>query len=490
MCAFSTPQRPAIGAPSGAGEIGTSDSKSESSSALRAKLKNAQHLTVTAQRMQRAARRAPQRGAMPGAAINSSYETTAALGTPADANWLERLRDGILGFFVRFSTFFDLLALCAICALVISIGVLAVVLLPAMFEVGEIGSWTELRNACNETYLETIGNVTQRRDGMRPPRGYFYGSTREEWSAPECNTAQQVFTLCVKACTAIFSYINFLPIPWRVSIWMDAFVGRPMMDDELKDGVDFYGRPTDALWFHLPRADRRRIAVLLNLAWVTHYVSQAYHLAYWTTAAGQELAGSLGQNVPFILSILSGVVAGVLQGIAEKRTMTADPERFPPKAMEWVKAAVHDTNERFQQEKRKKGCCCRLLDRRYWQLMREEMAEEKAKADAKAGGGETTPGGKKGPSALAKALNGGIVTEAERSCKKPVKQATWGRGSMMGNGKSYADHGHLTGESLPFASTVACGAMQVGQAVMETVCGRQSISTSSAPSASQAALQA
>jgi hypothetical protein len=54
-----------------------------------------------------------------------------------------------------------------------------------------------------------------------------------------------------------------------------------MMNDELNVGVDFYGRPTEALWFHLARADRQLVTVLLNVAWVTHFASQAGHIVFW-----------------------------------------------------------------------------------------------------------------------------------------------------------------------------------------------------------------
>ena len=157
-------------------------------------------------------------------------------------------------------------------------------------------------------------------------------------------------TTCIKAFTFIFSYMNFLPIPWRLSIFNEAFFGRPMMDDELKAsaaddhrvphrlivlrmaarlfpsvnkcqrvsisvnechechrvplsateghrlpssatecpechqmtdtrdcpqvGCDFYGRPTESLWFNLSRKDRRAITILLNVAWITHFASQ------------------------------------------------------------------------------------------------------------------------------------------------------------------------------------------------------------------------
>jgi len=193
--------------------------------------------------------------------------------------------------------------------------------------------------------------------------------------------------MCIKAFTFIFSYINFLPIPWRLSIWMEAFFGRPMINDELQVGVDFYGRPTEALWFHLPRGDRRSITVLLNLAWVAHFASQASHLVYWSYAAAQGLEGMLAQNIPFLTSIIAGIGAGVLQGRAEATVRAANPGRFPPLQKEWVRAAIADASDRWREgvagtgkrARSRCGCGSRWCSARFWRLLREEVREERGR---------------------------------------------------------------------------------------------------------------
>lgn len=79
------------------------------------------------------------------------------------------------------------------------------------------------------------------------------------------------------------SYINFLPIPWRLAILHHAFCSRR----SCADGHDFYGRPTTALWFNLPLHRRRVIAVLLNLAYAMHFGSFASHAVYQSYLEGQ-----------------------------------------------------------------------------------------------------------------------------------------------------------------------------------------------------------
>jgi len=277
---------------------------------------------------------------------------------------------------------FDALAAVAVVGLA-SFGVLiAFSIFPAVLGVpkyGTEGTWNEPYAECNEDYLASIGHITEKGTQSRPPRGYWFNSTSEDWAADVCTEAQRFFTMCVKGFTFIFSYINFLPIPWRLSIFNEAFFGRPMMDDELKVGCDFYGRPTEALWFHLPRAPRKKVTVLLNLAWVTHFASQIGHLVYWTHAQGQSIEGTLAQNIPFVMSIVSGIAAGVIQGSAEKTTMAANPGRFPPKYDAWIRTAISDAILRYRDyqgtgSRRIYICIC--CSRSFWKLLMEEMKDK------------------------------------------------------------------------------------------------------------------
>ena len=94
--------------------------------------------------------------------------------------------------------------------------------------------------------------------------------TRDEYVAPVCNMSQYVFNVCTKVVMVLLTYVNVLPIPWRVSIFVQVcghkegsawFSRRPF-----EPGLDFYGRPTEAMWFQLPVRERRWISVLLNVA--------------------------------------------------------------------------------------------------------------------------------------------------------------------------------------------------------------------------------
>ena len=137
---------------------------------------------------------------------------------------------------------------------------------------------------------------------------------------------------------AILTYVNLLPIPWRVAILIDACGDLIHPDREV--GLDFYGRPTEALWFHLPRYDRAKISLLLNCGYAAHIASFVSALYFWEYIETQIWPGAFAINLPGGLSILSIIAAGVLQGKAEVKLIEAQPQRFPPAASKYFWEAV------------------------------------------------------------------------------------------------------------------------------------------------------
>lgn len=76
----------------------------------------------------------------------------------------------------------------------------------------------------------------------------------------------------------------------------------------------------------MPMAVQRRIALCLNVSWSLHFLTLACHLHWWSCADSQTTAGSVLQNVPFGISILSGCI----QAKAEKPLLRKHPEWYPP----------------------------------------------------------------------------------------------------------------------------------------------------------------
>jgi hypothetical protein len=63
-------------------------------------------------------------------------------------------------------------------------------------------------------------------------------------------------------------------------------------------GVDFYGRPTDVLWFNIERRVRKRIAIGLNLAWICHFTSLTTHLVWPEYIQGQTWPAGASTHQP------------------------------------------------------------------------------------------------------------------------------------------------------------------------------------------------
>jgi hypothetical protein len=258
--------------------------------------------------------------------VADTTDTAVNLSTraPANATFLERCRDHTLAFFCRplVASIFIFLALCVLVTIVFWGLMIAwsIIGLYLKFDNG----WTQMSQECLElaaSYNQTLSP----KDIPRPPEARWGWSRNSP--VDYCNENQRWFNLSIKWFTGCFSYINFLPIPWRLAIFHHVWLSHRSKET----GVDFYGRRTETLWFQLPVRDRRVISVLLNLAYILHYASQTTHLIYYTYVEGQTWPGAFAQNAPFISSIVCAVAAGIVQEKAEDKVMAANPKVYPPR---------------------------------------------------------------------------------------------------------------------------------------------------------------
>ena len=205
--------------------------------------------------------------------------------------WFEQARDSVLGVFAspRMSKLFLILAV-LVSLMVIGFGLVIIwAMLGLYFEIPN--GWEGTLDVCRDS----IGWNATSMAGTSVPIG-----EDGEFVTNFCNLNQWWFNTCVKAFVVLFSYINFLPVPWRLSCAHHVFCSHRANHD----GVDFYGRDTDALWFNIPRSSRRRIAVGLNLAWVFHFVCLAMHIVWPEFVDGQIWPLILYHNLPLVLSFV------------------------------------------------------------------------------------------------------------------------------------------------------------------------------------------
>ena len=244
---------------------------------------------------------------------------------PEDATAFERMRDRILWLFAHRSArrIFVSLALLT-CVLVVVTGLIIAYAVLGLY-LGVDNGWNHFHESC-------VTLARQYNHSLSPlyipkPPGASWGWSRTVGTTRYCTLNQWWFNCCIKVFVILFSYINFLPIPWRLAIAHHATCSRR----GCRVGRDFYGRPTQSLWFNLPVGRRRAIALLLNLAWFLHFVCLVMHQVYVSYVEGQTWPGAFAQNLPFVLSIGCAIAGGVLQDKAESAVMAAKPEIYPPR---------------------------------------------------------------------------------------------------------------------------------------------------------------
>jgi len=241
---------------------------------------------------------------------------------PDDSSCFERARDTVLLFFAHKHVSLVLFGVAVVVSLaVVGFGVLICwTMLGLFFEIDN--GWGKTRDVC----LNSTGwNATEMKGTSVPMLDGEYVTTF-------CNLNQWWFNTCIKAFVVLFSYINFLPIPWRVSCFHHVYCSRRPNEE----GVDFYGRPTDALWFNLSKATRRKISLGLNLAWMCHFAALATHIVWPEYIEGTTWPHVLYHNLPEVLSLFFQISAASAQYRAEDRLIEEEPERFPPKPLTLV----------------------------------------------------------------------------------------------------------------------------------------------------------
>lgn len=274
-------------------------------------------------------------GGFPGAPMNASI--CYALAKPDRSNCYELCRDACLRFFVRHQSFFMRLAVFLAVVFLVDILVIIVFFWGAIFGIGIFHPNAAcVYNASDPTFVEDGNNQYPPTRLVHPHTGEPHVDGVEAYTAEFCNLNHQVFNVCIKVILLILSYINLLPLPWRIAIFVDAW-GDAWRKEIEPPGLDFYDRPTEAIWFHIPRHRRAVIACLLTLASVSHIVGCGFAIhPYWAYIETQTWPGAMAANFPGLVSIISMIAAGVLQGKAEGKLIREQPLRFPPAPTKWL----------------------------------------------------------------------------------------------------------------------------------------------------------
>jgi hypothetical protein len=242
---------------------------------------------------------------------------------------VERARDSVLRFFAHPSVS-SILFICFVCVMlgVVGWGLVIVYSVFGLF-LGIDNGWNAYSEAC--VALASQWNQTLSPTYIPKPPNAAWGWSRKA-EIEYCTSNQLYFNMAIKAFVVLFSYINFLPIPWSLAILHHSWCSNRFREPEYRRdpdeglqiiGFDFYGveivhtAENKSIWFCLPRAKRRLIALLLNGAWAFHFACLAMHFVYQSYLEGQTWPGAFWQNIFFLLSIGSQMGAYQVQDRAE-----------------------------------------------------------------------------------------------------------------------------------------------------------------------------
>jgi len=135
--------------------------------------------------------------------------------------------------------------------------------------------------------------------------------------------------------SALFTYSVLLATPWRLSILGQCvnLHSRIPRDEngKLCSGVDFYGKPNEMPFFHIPWGARLAIALLLNLNTTMQLIHQVLHFVWNDVVIAFEQPYSM-------ISLLTGPLAGCFTGAPaaiiqiywDNKLHAREPKRFPP----------------------------------------------------------------------------------------------------------------------------------------------------------------
>jgi hypothetical protein len=148
--------------------------------------------------------------------------------------------------------------------------------------------------------------------------------------------------------SALFTYSALLATPWRLSIAVQCFGGLGWLQGpglgaraRCKGkgvGVDFYGRPNEMPFFHLPWGARAAIAIFLNLNTVCQLTHQILHIV-WNSVVSYfaQPNGLIFLATGPGAGIITGPVAAAVQIWHESKLHRGDPQRFPPTPIDSIR---------------------------------------------------------------------------------------------------------------------------------------------------------
>lgn len=255
----------------------------------------------------------PRRPPFPGTATPPGYVVHKSRTRPADVSNWERGRDYSL--YLGTHWFIAIVQLLWLMSLV---GVF-VVFMGCMFYVFDWGEVTDEDWGC-PTWPGVNGNSTC----CTCDAGALTYKVEDYWNEK-----------MTQGLSALFTYSVLLATPWRLSIIGQClnFHSRIPKNEAgvLQAGVDFYGKPNEMPFFHIPWGPRLAIALLLNLNTLMQLIHQVLHFVWNDVViAFEQPYGMISLMTGPLAGCFTGAPAAIIQIYWDNQLHSREPKRFPP----------------------------------------------------------------------------------------------------------------------------------------------------------------
>jgi len=145
-----------------------------------------------------------------------------------------------------------------------------------------------------------------------------------------CEPRNWWYNLSIQVLNVLFTYGVLVTMPWRLAN-AHHLCCSPCSSQA---GCDFYGRPSHAIWFHIPPAHRKGVLLLLLGNTFGQFINQATRIVYSDFHSQNIYPGNLWTNVFFCQNFLCAFSGAAYQAMQERQLRRVQPGRFPPGPLE------------------------------------------------------------------------------------------------------------------------------------------------------------
>merc|ERR1719424_1694872 len=143
-----------------------------------------------------------------------------------------------------------------------------------------------------------------------------------------CEPRNWWYNLSIQVLNVLFTYGVLVTMPWRLAN------AHHLCDLTLTAGGDFYGRASEAIWFHISPFHRRVVLGLLLGNTFGQFANQVTRIVYSDFHSQDTYPGNLWTNIFFCQNFLCAFAGAIYQATLERQLRRRQPGRFPPGPLE------------------------------------------------------------------------------------------------------------------------------------------------------------